>query len=110
MNVFHCDICGKTTYINPPTAVATKIVMHEGQGVEVTDTTTIKRQNLYTSEIENIEIPKLVELKPKALIISLSAGDENIRKDFCRDCYAKSSIRRAVDMLWIELEKVNSVE
>lgn len=110
MNCFHCDLCGKVTYINPPTIAEKKIVVHGGQEYESVATTTIKRQNMFTGEIENVEIPKLVELKPKALIISLSAGDESIRKDFCRECYAKSRIKVAVDNLWAELERVKSIE
>lgn len=103
MNAFHCDICGKLTYINPPTQVEL-----DANGHIVT--TTIKRQNIYTGEIENIEIPKMIELKPKAILIHLSAGDETVRRDFCRECYNASSIKVKTNALWVELEKTKSID
>lgn len=50
-------------------------------------TTTLRRQNTQASRFETIEVPMTKDLDPRAILICLTFGNENIQKDFCMDCY-----------------------
>lgn len=113
--VWKCDICNKDTYINPPTEPDIEFKEVEVKLQDKTETikqpiqkkAKMKRQNIYTGDIEEIEIPLMKDLKPRTIIINLKAGAETIQKDFCMDCYQKH-VSKEVSKLWKKLEGIKS--
>lgn len=129
--VFHCDICGIDTYVNPPSRQAFEeveedvflpvSVIEEINGEKIVKKSTQKqtvkakkpltakhrRQNISTGKVETLEIPKLEYEKRKTVIVQLKVGDETLQKDFCHDCYQKQ-IKFCAEKLFNVLAEVES--
>lgn len=123
---WNCDICGKSTFVNPPSkqsfredevevSIPVKVLKDNAvvesvqkQKVKklVPETVKIRRQNA-SGDIEQVEIPKLIFEKEKTVILQLRVGDENIQKDFCQACY-KKHLSEDVNNLWLKLEQIKS--
>ena len=76
---WNCDICGKATMVNPPTEF-------EKDELGVHKTTTMRQQNIYTNEVEEIKTYQLKDLFPRAYIVKLNLGNESVQRDFCAEC------------------------
>ncbi|GEM_PF-3420888 len=129
-----CDICGKQTLVNPPTeqvveevtreiqvpSTVEKEVVEAGQKrmkktVEFqTQTVTekipkmakMKRQDPFTGEVQDVDVPELKDLKPRAYLVNLNVGHEMIQKDFCKECLEK--VMPEVQALWDKLASIKS--
>lgn len=115
-----CDICGAPGVIHPKTEPVmeekvirmevpdpnnpTKSIIREITK-DVPVTTTIRRQNTQTSRVETLEIGQTKDLQPRAVLVSLNFGMENVQKDFCKDCF-DSDIKEHVDKLFDILHKI----
>jgi hypothetical protein len=83
----HCDNCGKDTYQSPPVEYEKKKIKVKGGEIEVLATEKLKQQNPFTQKIEEKDVPKRKDLKPRAYKIFLQIGpSEYIIRDFCFDC------------------------
>lgn len=107
MNVFKCDLCGKETYVNPPFEHVFEEKEIDGVKVKSPVTVKMKRQDMSTGVMTEVDVPKINDLKPRAIIVRLYSGSESIFKDFCVDCY-NTSIKPEVVKLWNTLESVVS--
>jgi hypothetical protein len=125
--VFHCDICGKETSVNPPTetVMEDREVEYEVPDIDPNDVegtrnrtkkmsitqklpkiAKMKRQNPFTGTIENIDVPMMRDLKDRAYILQLSIGHEAVQRDFCHDCL-KAEIMPIVQPLWDRLALIH---
>jgi len=117
---WNCDICGNPGVIHPRTEplMRKKVVTVEvpdpenpkekiQQKVtrEIPLTTTIRRQNTQTSRVETVEIAQTKDLDPRAILVLLQFGMENVQKDFCMDCY-NTKIKKYVEPLFDVLCKI----
>jgi len=68
-------------------------------------TTTIRRQNTQSSRVETVEIPLMRDLDPRAILVLLQFGMENVQKDFCMACY-NEHIKKHVEPLFDVLCKI----
>jgi len=137
-----CDICGKSTHINPPVEyqfTEEKVMVPTGKEVEkefeVPDPkdprkkikqmmktievvnveqvvrkpkmAVMKRQNHQSGEIEDIPIQEIKDLEPRAFIVRLTLGQEQVQRDFCRDCLEKEIVPH-VKHVWDMLAKIGS--
>lgn len=124
--VWHCDNCGEPTLVNPPT----EPIFEEKEIVEKVPTTVMKdgkkevvweekktvhkipkvgkakRQDPFTGEVEEIDVPEVRDLKPRAYLINLSVGQEIIQKDFCKKCL--DEVLPEIQALWNKLESYKS--
>ena len=110
-----CDICGAPGFIHPKTKDITKT---ETVTIEIPDpkdptrktvkrrikrqvpaTQEIRRQNTQDQKVERILIPLTKDLQPRAVLVMLKAGMNNIQKDFCVKCY-DNKIKPEVDKLF----------
>lgn len=129
--IWHCDLCGKNTWVNPPSEQVTKEVeevvnlpvkiLKEKDGKKYAEetmqehvvkkqvpvTTRMRRQNMNTGNIDLIDVPKLKYLREKTVILQLRVGDETIQKDFCIDCY-RDQVSPLADSLWKKLQSIES--
>ena len=109
-----CDLCGAPGYIHPLTEpVMRKKVMKielpdpkdprkkitKEVFREIPQTTKIRRQVTQTSKVETVEIPLLKDKQPRAILVQLNFGMENVQKDFCMKCFNKN-IRDKVEVLF----------
>lgn len=132
---WHCDICGKPTYVNPPVEQVTEIrdmtyevpevdpetgeVQVDAQGLpkkkpvtikqQVPKMTKIKRQHPFTGDVEDIEVPEMKDLAERAYIVQLTVGPEQVQKDFCKECMTKHVLPEA-KALWDKLAAIRSNE
>jgi len=111
----HCDICGKETFINPPTEPIMVDVermvdvyvdgnwVKEKKLVKVPETTIMKITDPHGSgKLIDHEIPKTRDLKPRMWRVQLRVGQESIDRDFCKDClgeYFKGDLASLRDKL-----------
>jgi len=110
-----CDICGAPGFIHPKTKDIKKTKMVK---IEVPDpkdptrktvkrkvkqeipvTQIIRRQNTQGQRVERHVIAATKDLQPRAVLVLLKAGMENIQKDFCVKCY-NAKIKPEVDKLF----------
>ena len=104
--ICHCDICGKTTYLSPPTEMVFKTIKDEN-GVEykVPETSKIRRENPHTKKMETLDVPKMKDLEPRSYLVQLHVGQtEYIQRDFCFECLEK--IKKDVKGFWDFLENI----
>lgn len=110
-----CDICNAPGFIHPKTenVVKTKMVTIEmpdpkaptkkkiRQKVkqEVPQTQIIRRQNTQGQKVERHVIPLTKDLEPRAVLVLLRAGMENVQKDFCVKCY-EEKVKPEIDKLF----------
>lgn len=90
-------MCGKETHVNPPT----KPVLDENNQVIMT---TMKIQDPFSGDVKSAVVPKVEDLYPRTHIIRVSAGQEVIQKDFCKECLDK--VRPELEALWNKLESI----
>lgn len=131
MNFFRCDICGKETMVNPPIErlmedkkierdvpytvtnpkTKEKKLLYKRETViqKVPKMSIMKRMNAQTGAIEEVPVPATRDLKPRAIIVSLSVGNEVIQRDFCVECFDKK-IKKKMKGAWNLLEKVVPIE
>lgn len=120
MVTWKCDICGKDTFVNPPTEpqfeermvkVAVKGKDGETYEVEVPQTlpkmAKMKRQHLHTGEIEDVDVQEILDLAPRTYIINLTVGPEAVQRDFCKECL-KEHVMPEVQALWDKLAAIGS--
>jgi hypothetical protein len=53
---------------------------------QVPDTVKVKRQHPLTGEMEDFEVAKLEDLAPRTYLVRVSVGQEDVCRDFCKDC------------------------
>lgn len=117
---WHCDICDAPGTIHPKTEpmMRKKTVTYEvpdpkdpkkkirqKASRDVPVTTTIRRQNTQTARVETVEIARTKDLQPRAIMVVLQVGMENVQKDFCVKCYDKK-IKPHVEKLFDLLHKL----
>lgn len=111
----HCDICGKETFINPPSETVMVEVekevpsfvggkwVNEKRTIKVPEMTTMKVIDPHGSgKLIDHEIPKTKDLKPRMWRVQLRVGQESIDRDFCKDCldkHLKSDLAKLRDLL-----------
>ena len=101
-----CDICGKTTYINP---LSENIPVKDDNGNIIGyEQTEMFVQNTSTGEMETVKIPKLNDLQERCYKVILFCGFENITKDFCKDCLEKNEIGNKIKDLFNSLKNISS--
>jgi len=103
---WHCDICGKPTYVNPEIKPLfdeieeeipvpkvnlenkTNPVVWEKKKVkkQIPVMHKVKTQNATTGKMEEKEVQKFEDLQPRAYIVQLRVGGETVQKDFCKEC------------------------
>ena len=115
-----CDICGAPGYIHPQTELVTrkktmtievpdpknpteKIVKKISRDIPQTEV--VRRQVTQTSRVETVEIPKMRDVQPRAILVQLSFGHQNVQKDFCMECF-NGEIKEKVDELFDFLCKI----
>ncbi len=115
-----CDLCGTPGVIHPRTEPITqketvtlevpnpkdpkkKITKKVVRDIPVTEI--IRRQNTQTSRVETLEIQKMKDLEPRAIIVILNFGMENVQKDFCMKCYNRE-VKQHVEPLFDFLHKI----
>ncbi len=121
MQKWNCDLCGKDTFINPPTqtvmeerefTIDVPQVDKDGKLKEpkkITQKAVLpkvakaKRQNHETGNIEEYDVPLVKDLKPRAYIVQMHVGYENITRDFCKDCLKNIP---EIQALWDVLAKI----
>jgi len=130
---FHCDICGKSTYLHPQSepifeeittevklpytveiedpnqpGVMIKTIEYrvETQTQKVPKITYFKRQNINTGDIENVPIQDIKDLQPRAYLVRLNLGQETIQKDFCKECL--KDVLPDAQALWDKLAAIKS--
>jgi hypothetical protein len=65
----------------------------------------VKKQNLYTKKMEEMDVHEQRDLFPRAFLVRLSFGmTEEVQRDFCRECLDK--IMPKLKEVWDLLEKV----
>ncbi len=64
----------------------------------------MKVQDPFSGEVKEVPVPKVEDLHPRTHIIRVTAGQEVIQKDFCKDCLEK--IRPELQALWDKLEGI----
>lgn len=126
--LWHCDLCSKATHVNPPTQQVfeereievdtPEIKIVDGNQVldmvkkkvtqKVPKLAKMKRQNLYTREVEEIDIPMMKDLSPRTYIMRVMVGSDEIQRDFCLECL--DSVMPEFKALWDKLEKIKSVD
>ena len=110
-----CDICGKDTYINPPYEIDEEEVEVDSFDFKTMKPTKVKipmakkgkmkRQNVFSGEVEEIEVPITKDLKPRAYMVQLQVGpSEYVQRDFCLECL--ESIKPQIKTLWDCLESI----
>lgn len=95
----HCDICGKETFINPPTEPVITEVEQEyttyedskavirTRKIQVPEMTVMKVNDPHGSgKLIDHPIPKTRDLKPRMWRVQLRVGQECIDRDFCKEC------------------------
>ena len=117
-----CDICGKPGHIYPMTEPVMKTVMVPVEipdpedplkkkqikmPKKVPETVPLRKQHTQTGNVETLEIPKTVDLEPRAIIVGLRTGQENVQKDFCTGCY-ETKIKPEVEKLFNLLASIES--
>lgn len=100
---WHCDICSKPTYVNPPFEY---LFITDKDGNKIPKMSKMKQQNPYTGEIETVKIQDMKDLRPRAYIVRLSVGKEIIQKDFCKEHL--DNVLPEIKALWNKLEKIKS--
>lgn len=115
-----CDLCGAPGVIHPRTEPITekktvtievpdpknpknRIQKKVTRDVPVTEV--IRRQNTQLARVETVEIQKMKDLDPRAILVLLQFGMENVQKDFCMSCYNKE-IKPHVEPLFDILCKI----
>jgi len=99
-----CDLCGKETWVNPPSRPIFE--ENEKKGIRVQKKTKIKVQNIYSGKMEEVEVGAVEDLKPRTYIVKLSVGSSSIQKDFCFDCL--QSLKLEIDQLFKKLDSIQS--
>lgn len=134
-NSFQCDICTKTTYINPPSepqweehkvevsvpytedvpdpdvpSKFSKVLKYknETQITRLPKLTKMRRQNAQTGEVEEVPIQDIKDLQPRAYLIRLMVGNEVLQKDFCKECL--ETIMPQIQALWDKMASIKSIE
>jgi hypothetical protein len=113
--IWTCDICNAPGFIHPKTENITEIKtvtmeipdpkdpvrkkVKRKVKQEIPKTQIIRRQNTQGQKVEKHAIPLTKDLEPRAIIVMLKAGMENIQKDFCVKCY-EEKIKPEVDKLF----------
>ena len=126
--LWHCDLCGQSTHVNPPTeqmfeereiVVDTpEIKIVDGKQVldmvkkkvtqKVPKIAKMKRQNMHTREVEEIDIPMMKDLAPRAYLMRIMVGSDELQRDFCKDCL--DSVMPEFKALWDKLEQIKSID
>jgi len=101
MNHFKCDICSKETYVSPPTEPVFEMI----DGKKVPVMVALKNMDFSTGEVTTVQVQKQKDLKARAHIIRLVAGQQMIQKDFCDWCLKK--VMPQIEALWNKLENPN---
>lgn len=101
-----CDICGKTTYMNPQTQ--TIEIKDENNNIIGYEQTEILIQNANTGEMEKISVPKMLDLQERTYKVMLFSGSENIIRDFCKECLEKNEIGNKIRDLFNTLMNIKS--
>lgn len=102
---FNCDICGKETFINPPTEQVfveqefeydvpdpenPAKLKKEKKLVKVPEMTVMRVQHPNDpNQVLEQKIPKLKDLKPRMWRVQLRVGQESVDRDFCKECLDK---------------------
>lgn len=102
---FNCDICGKETFINPPTEQVfveqefeydvpdqenPSKLKKEKKLVKVPEMTVMRMQHPNDpNQVLEQKIPKLKDLKPRMWRVQLRVGQESVDRDFCKECLDK---------------------
>lgn len=116
-----CDECGVETHLVPnyeqefeekeveipvpnPKNVNEQIkVKHK---VKASKTVKMKRQNVHTGKMEEVDVPKVKYLQPKCIVVRLQVGlNEYVQRDFCEKCYKQHEDK--IKSLWNHLEKID---
>jgi hypothetical protein len=122
MVTWTCDICGKPTHVNPPVEPQweerqvpvempdpndpTKVtIVHVPQ--RLPKMAKMKQQNAFTGEIEDVDVQETKDLAPRTWIVSLSVGQDQIQKDFCKECLTEH-VLPAAQALWDKLAAIKS--
>jgi hypothetical protein len=71
--------------------------------------TKLRRQNHQTGNIDYLDVPEGIAERPKTFIVVLNMGDEQIKKDFCQECYRKK-VKPKAEELYALLESIESIE
>lgn len=101
MNHFSCDMCKKQTFVNPPTEL---VFSKDKDGNNVPVLIILKTMDFNTGEMVETQVQRQVDLKPRAHIIRLTAGQQMIQKDFCSACLQE--VMPEIKGLWDRLEEV----
>ena len=101
-----CDVCGKDTWVNPPTETIFEEIEVDKKKVKVPKKITAKTQDPFTGEIKDIPIHAQRDLKPRAYMVKLSIGGESVQRDFCKECL--EHFKPELNGLFDRLAKVES--
>ena len=108
MNCFHCDVCGKATFINPPARPVFEDKKVGEKVIKAPKMQTLRSINFSTGEMVDQAVPVMEDLKPRAHLIKLNAGQQSIMRDFCEECLDKH-VMPEVRALWDKLEKIKGI-
>lgn len=95
---------------NEKTGVVETVEIHTGKTKRikakqrVPATVKKKQQDPYTGKHILVDVPKYKFLAPRAIIVTLQAGDDYIKRDFCESCY--KLYQDKVQSLWNTLESI----
>lgn len=114
MNCELCDICGKTTYVYPPSEQVYEEIEISVPGLDTVVTQKVpklkkvKQMNPITFKMEEKSIPVLKDLKPRSFMIILDlVGQTQIKRDFCEEHF--ELIRPEFEALYEKLASLDPV-
>lgn len=97
-NKWHCDRCGKETFISPRMEpVMVPATDDKGQPLVDADnkpilkqaTVKTSRQHPVTGEITQVQVPAFKDLQERVYIVRVVVNDESVQRDLCRTCLDK---------------------
>ena len=101
-----CDVCGKDTHVNPPVVQVFETQKIGDKVFDVLKMQKLQTMNFVTGEMEEQNVPVVKDLKPRAHIVKLNAGQQIVQRDFCDECL--QSIMPELKALWDKLAAVGS--
>jgi len=136
MNKWHCDICCKETFLNPPTEpqfdevpveIDEPVLDAKGNVTEDPDNPgkavlrkktiiqktprmgIMKQQDVFTGKVVDVPVQVQKDLALRAIIVKIKVGYDSIQRDFCPTCL-ENYCGPEVKALWQKLEKLAGIE
>ena len=99
-----CDSCGKKGFLNPESEP--KLV--EKDGVLIPETRIVRKQNMFTGKMEEVEEAILIYKQERIIRVYLELGPyERITREFCSSCF--ENVKPKIKEAWLSLESFDPI-